>query len=1353
MKKFKFVILFYLFSVSSWAESPLFFESFLGVRGLPQNRINDIIQDKDGFIWFATLDGVYRFDGNHARYFELEIQHNFIEFPSPPTFGMFEDDLGRLWMGTVFGLVHLDKFSGEARLYQPVPNRPNPSNIIKSIKQDHKGFLWLGSENGLIKFDPKEEKFEFFYPTHTKRFPNVNFDGDGNIWGVLPDAVYQFDIESAQFQKIDVLGNDGVYNPTALYLDVKGKMFIKVKGEGIFQKKNGSNTGEFERLLLSDPLFDDIHHISASGNWLFLSSVKGLQKLDLPTGKVTTHHANLLKPGSLRNNSLSVSYPDSNGNLWLGSKFGGMKARLEENPFTTHQLLVSPREYIHRENLTQNIWVDKNGRVWLGSFGKGFCRYDPQTGKTEVVPLKPGSKQSGFPDNYSMTEDEEGNLWVGATGEPGLFKWDSLKNEFIWFPCEVKAYSISSDKKGKIWVSSYQDRIAVLDIKSGEYTYIPYDLNGPRIFFIHAANSGLVYISVGGVGLLQWDPSTEQFTHFHLYADLPQHRLGDLAILSIYEDREGVIWLGTAEGGLNKLNTKTGEIRFFSKKDGLANNRVNSILADGNGHLWMGTEKGLSKFDPVKESFVNYETSDGLPSDYFLERSAFYWDGILYFGNSQGLVNFRPEELKDKNHQYPVFLTEAKALQRILPLDKEEIHLSYQENFLSFEFTAINFDSPDKMQFMYQLEGVDSDWIYSGSRRFASYSELKPGQYTFKVKASQNNYFDEQQIAKMSIIILPPWWKTPLAYILYAVLAVSGLYIFRRQAVNRERLRHALAIKQVETEKMQELDHLKSRFFANISHEFRTPLTLILGPLEKLQRNSDPDDHHVFQVMKRNAKRLHLLINQLLDLSKIESGSMEMDLKPENITAFIKVLVISFSSLAESKKIKYIFNYPSRNPIAYFDGDKLEKIITNLLSNAFKFTPEGGEIQFSALIKHETQIPLPPWWDKVTERSGNLEWLEIVVEDKGTGIPSEMLPRIFDRFYQVETNEGLYNGGSGIGLALVKELVELYGGTIQVNSRLGQGCSFRVRLPVLTTGMEEMSLSKPSSQSVEELKIYLGDDFVEKKHIEGRLNGESEQPLVLVVEDNQDIRDFIKDSINAHYSVREAENGQQGLDMALHLIPDLVLSDLMMPGMDGISLCKTLKGDEKTAHIPIILLTAKASGESKMEGLQTGADDYITKPFEAEELLVRIKNLIDIRQKLKERFSQEILLQPMSKPIRSLDGKFLEKSLVIIEKYLDDPLFGVERFGREVGMSRMQLHRKIKGVTGYAPGDLIRLIRLKRSSELLENGAGNIAEVACMVGFQDPSHFAKCFYKQFGKTPSEFLITCSTKDPDLKGLL
>lgn len=703
------------------------------MRGLPQNRVNDIVQDKEGFVWFAMLDGVYRFDGNSARHFELENRHTSFEISSPPAFGLFVDELGRLWVGTLFGLVHLDRFSGEARLYQPVPNRPNPSNIIKSITQDHKGFLWLGSENGLIKFDPEEENFEFFYPDHTMRFPDANFDGDGNIWGVLPDAVYQFDIESAQFQKIDVLGNNGVYNPTALYLDEKGKMFIKVKGEGIFQKKIGSNTGEFERLLLSDPLFDDIYHICASENWLFLSSAKGLQKLDLPTGKVTTH-------------------------------------------------------------------------------------------------------------------------------------------------------------------------------------------------------------------------------------------------------------------------------------------------------------------------------------------------------------------------------------------------------------------------------------------------------------------------------------------------------------------------------------------------------------------------------------------------------------------------------------------YPSRNPIAYFDGDKLEKIITNLLSNAFKYTPEDGEIQFSALIKHDTQIPLPPWWDKVTEMSGNLEWLEIVVEDKGTGIPSEMLPRIFDRFYQVETNEGLYKGGSGIGLALVKELVELYGGTIQVNSRMGKGCSFRVRLPVFTTGMEEMSLFKISTQSVEEMKINPSDDFGEKGPINGRLDGESERPLVLVVEDNQDIRDFIRDSINVHYSVREAENGKQGLDMALHLIPDLVISDLMMPLMDGISLSKTLKEEEKTAHIPIILLTAKASGESKMKGLQTGADDYITKPFEAEELMVRVKNLIDNRQKLKERFSQEILLQPMSKPIRSLDGKFLEKSLVIIEKYMDDTLFGVERFSMEVGMSRMQLHRKIKGVTGYAPGDLIRLIRLKRSAELLESGAGNIAEVACMVGFQDPSHFAKCFYKQFGKTPSEFLASCSIKDPDLKGL-
>ena len=792
-------------------------------------------------------------------------------------------------------------------------------------------------------------------------------------------------------------------------------------------------------------------------------------------------------------------------------------------------------------------------------------------------------------------------------------------------------------------------------------------------------------------------------------------------------------WL--AEGGLNRLNPGTHVFTHFTTREGLPSNQVNSIVGDDRGNLWLGTDQGLCRFNIVTNICQNFVKSDGLPDNFFMTGSISRRNGNLFLGTMNGLVLFHPDSIKETVKTLPVYITSLKVREKLVSVSLDQnIELPHQENFLSFDFTAINYNSPEKTRYAYQLEGIDSDWVPCGSRRFASYTDLNPGSYAFRVKASIDNNVWNEAATTIKIVIHPPWWKTWWAYGLYTLLGVSLLFGMVQYSVSRERLRNDLRLQRLEAEKMHEVDHLKSRFFANISHEFRTPLTLILGPLDKLLSRETNQDKPLYQIMQRNAKRLLDLVNQLLDLSKLEAGNMRLENKPASIITFLKTIALTFTSLAESKQIQFRHKYPTEDSVLYFDADKLEKILTNLLSNAFKFTPTGGKITVSAFLSNGEGHALPQMSKKL---AGDLpSILEISVQDNGAGISNDQAQKIFERFYQTDTSATREHEGSGIGLALVRELVDLHGGEIAVESQPGVGACFTVRLPLVAADFEQLTIVENTGVAGEQSPPRFNDEAYQVDNLSAP---ETEgAPLILIVEDNADIRHFIRESLLPDYQVKEAADGLEGYRLAVETIPDLILSDLMMPKMDGVELCRKLKLENKTDHIPIIMLTAKAGSESKIEGLETGADDYIIKPFEAAELLARIKNLIEGRKKLRERFSREITLQPASIAITSMDEKLLQHVMQIMEEHMADSDFGVEAFCREAGMSRTQLHRKLKALTDQSTGDFIRIMRLKRAAELLTNHAGSIAEVAFMVGFNDPSYFTKCFQKQFGRTPSAF---------------
>jgi signal transduction histidine kinase/DNA-binding response OmpR family regulator len=647
----------------------------------------------------------------------------------------------------------------------------------------------------------------------------------------------------------------------------------------------------------------------------------------------------------------------------------------------------------------------------------------------------------------------------------------------------------------------------------------------------------------------------------------------------------------------------------------------------------------------------------------------------------------------------------------VSPRNPEIISLPNEQNQVSFEFDVVK-TGQNLLRYQYIFQEYRNDWSTASGKKPATYGNLHEGEYQFKIKAkSQEGAWSEPIVYKFTV--LPPWWRSWWAISSYSLVILSAVWLTRNQIVKRERLKNEIKLKRLEAEKYHELDALKSHFFANISHEFRTPLTLLLSPLEKrLSQANTPDEKAEFGIMHRNASRLLNLVNQLLDLSKLEAGSLKLKTVHGNLNTFIRSVSSQFSSMAQSRSIQ--FEVASMSQVdGWFDPDKLEKILVNLLSNAFKFTPSGGSIGISI--------------------SSDDKYATIIVSDSGMGIPPDKINNIFDRFYQVDDSNLREYEGSGIGLSLVKELIELHHGAITASSNPGEGSCFEIKFPLgnkhlSDTEISEVSELKPGSH------MRLSEPIAARKH-----TPDEEIPRVLIVEDNEDLRNYLLLSLRDKYNLIEASNGHQGLECAIREIPDLILSDLMMPKMDGLQLCVEIRRNEKTSHIPVILLTAKADQETKIDGLEIGADDYLAKPFNLPELTARIHNLIESRKKLRKLYTSSIILKPSDIKVNSLDDRFIKRVMDSIEEHLSDPTFSVEVLADEVAMSSVQVYRKLKAITGQTPNDLIRSIRLERAASLLIQQAGHVADVAYMVGFNNLSYFAKCFRDKFQKSPSEFL--------------
>ena len=1350
--------------------------------GLSQNAVSGLVQDHRGFMWFATKDGLNRYDGYQFVVFRHD-PFDSTSISDSETNIVFEDSRGRLWVGTRSG--GLNRFDRIHERFSVV--KAGPTHDITAIAEDTSGAIWVSSAGeGLFRLtvNGKDEVTVARF-VHSPADPSslsadrvnaVFVDRRGVLWvgtdagldrgepsgGTGVEFTHVTTQSKTPFALVDTV-------VTALSEDSQGRLWIgSVTGVSAVDTARTSVRHYYHRYRtyrygwgLAISIAED-----RSGK-LWVSTASELMRFDPSTGTFEYFRHDSQNPESVNSDIPTRVYRDRSDVIWVGTNgFGINTYDPKANRFQTFR---RPQNWPSRLSgfSVYTLFEDHSGTLWIDA---GLLyRWNRATGKFrsfETSSIRPND--FGNTGVWAIVEDPPGALWAAAytglfhyeiaTGRSRQYRYDAADSTGL---PEQAVYDVFRDRDGVIWAVTENFLVRLVDAERGRFERFPLkERPTTRVWIFPSTiqdSTGALWIG-SDQGLARFDPKTRTFRRYRHDPRQPASLSHD-AIRWIQPDpREPnrVLWIATAGGGLNRFDIEAETFTRFSERDGLPNDVVYAILPDSGGRLWLSTNKGLSRFDPTTRQFRNYDANDGLQSNEFNSGAAFRSrSGEMFFGGLYGFNYFRPETIRDNSHIPEVAITgfrrgnryetvrDSLTVLRTAISEADTLWLSYRDAVLTFEFAALEYSAPAKNRYAYRMLGFNDEWFESGAVRAATYTNLPPGHYTFQVRASNNDGVWNEQGASLVILIAPPWWRTWWAYALYAALALAGLYGARRYEMNRLRLKNRLEIEQLEAAQLRELDHARSRLFANVSHEFRTPLTLTMGPLDDLRAGLhgplSPAALEQVDLARRNAGRVLDLINEILALARAESGRETVHARRVDLGAFVGSVARTFVPLAERKAIAYDIQSPPDDVIVYADPDHLDRALSNLLSNAFKFTPDGGAVRVTVAS------------DESSAR--------ITVRDSGAGIPAADLALIFDRFHRARTAGA--QPGTGIGLALAKELIALHGGTIAVDSEEGFGSTFTITLrkgyahlspeqviedgPVIASASPhpgpppEFVAPASPMQDVPNVRA----DTEKVRH--GLSIPDSRFPIpdnddittVLVVDDNAEVRAYVARHLVPRYRVLQAVNGEEGIAMARQHLPDLVLSDVMMPVTDGFALCRALKSDPETAFLPVILLTARADAEDKLTGLTEQADDYLTKPFDVRELLARIANIIAMRRRLRDRFAgAPLTIHSAPVDVAPADRRFLDLVRAAIEAHLGDEQFTVERLASEVAQSRGNLHRRLRELIGESPSDLIRRMRLERAAAMLEAGAGGVGEVAYAVGFKSVAHFSNAFHELHGVRPS-----------------
>jgi ligand-binding sensor domain-containing protein/signal transduction histidine kinase/DNA-binding response OmpR family regulator len=1333
------------FSCGVYAQQPLIL-NHLGVEdGLSQSAVISIAQDKQGFMWFGTKDGLNKYNGNTFKVYRTsEREKDYI-------LALHASRNGDLWIGSKNGL----------RKYNPVTdsfidiNSVNDKyglqkgEAVNCIFESVEGKVWAGTQNGLYHFNPNQlNKIEKLLIRNEKvdfgEIYAIYQDTLKNIWAGGRYGLFRIKTTGNSYEIIKYKVSAGLNDITSITGDDKGNLWISRQNGGVvfFNSKQNSFKHYFFDAKNRNSLTDNNVRrviVDKKGE-VWMGTLKGLSVFDPQKNTFTSFKHNSGDAFSLNQNSIYDIYQDRQGSVWIGTYYGSINVAYSKNtPFKKYQATNSYNSI--SSNIVSAIIEDEKHNLWIGTEAEGLNYLDRETGKFTY--FKNGNQSLSSNLVKSIYKDKKGEIWVGLYGG-GLNLLNKNGKSFTHYRAQKNikgtlssdnVSAILEDKRGRFWVGTMGGGLNLFDRvtqKSIVYTDTnktnALSSNWVKVIF-EDSRQNLWIGTLNGLNLLEKGKEKFQW----ILQDSSKYGLKSNYINAITESSDGSIWIGTTHGGLGEFKPKNKQIKFYTTSDGLISNNINSIVEDHEHHLWLSTDKGISKFDRSKRIIRNYNRRDGLPGNEFNTNSSLITkSGEIFFGSLNGLISFNPALIEETDFFYPTIFTGLKLFNKTVSVNdgtnilqkdisySNELQLKYDQNTFSIEFAVLNFIKSDKNRYAYKLDNFDKDWIYT-SNPLVSYTNLPSGKYNLLVKSANNDGIWNSTPSTLFIQVYPPFWKTWWAYLSYILFFAFILYLIIKFFRERAKLERDLYYEHLENQRQQEFYQMKLDLFTNISHELRTPLTLIKGPLEKAIEllPKDLSAQSYLLSASKNAAKLMQLVNEFMDFRKAESGHLKLNLVADNLTDIAREVYGFFMFEAETRNISYVFEATENEILVNVERHQFEKVIFNLLSNAFKFVPDFGRIKLQIIVENEFAV--------------------ISVFDNGPGIPKENQPLLFNNFYQVASVKNLKNS-SGVGLALAKAITELHMGEIELHSDADNKIEdyqteFKVKLPLLDVKQDGLVVKQSEFKEIKEETIFINGHA--KADVE--LDGDLEKPIVLLVEDNNEVRDFIKKSIIDDYQVLVAADGKQGLKLAEQNIPDIIVSDVMMPEMDGLEFCKQIKSGEVTAHIPVILLTARGAHEHQVDGLETGADVYITKPFSTKLLLLNMHNLLASREAMRQKFSRQIILEPQNLEISSTDEKFLKKVMAIIDAKMEDPQFGVADLMIEAGISKNVLYRKLNALTGLSPGDFIKSIRLKRAAILFAQGKFSVADVTFSIGFNDPKYFGKEFKKHFGKSPSEYM--------------
>ena len=1347
MKKTFFYILFIFLCVQCFSQSSLYrLKNITTVNGLSQSSVIAIHQDLQGQMWFGTRDGLNRYDGSTITVFRNNPKDS-LSICNNDILSIEGDKSGNLWIGTYNGLNYYNPVSNVFKHFFHQNSATSLcNNTIWNIKEINNE-IWIATSGGLSIFNKKTQKFTSV---------SHNSKNDSSLPNNFVLSIYK--------TKNGVIWV-GTANGLCQLVSRKGNSFV-------FKQFYSSNN---ESLYVQDIKEDKF------GTMCIATKQHGLLKLDLKSNKLVSYSSNLSK-----SDVRSIDF-DKNGIAWVGTYEGMFTI---QNNGSVVKVYNNPDKKLSFGKI-KSVFTDKNGSVWIGSYYNGISFWDESNNNFTNINQNSGSSALSYDVVSSIASDSRsiyigtegggitvldsktgltstingvtvnnvkslylsnsGILWIGTFTE-GIAAYDTKSKRFVNELINPNLKSILKEsgvyvikrgrKEGILWIGTFGKGLIRYDINSKTYKVIGNDnfydnfLTNSRVRTLLIDKKDNLWIGTQSglnvINLNDFDNNTYQIKHYFFDNKL----LSGDDILSLYQDKSGKIWVGTKAKGLYVYNgSNFNKIKI--KKDDFEVTSIHSISEDDSGNLWMSSNFGIVKYNlKTKRNFI-YDQKEGLVSNEFNDNAFLkLGNNKFYYGGPSGITYFDTKKLPVNKYSPQVVLTDFKIANKSINVANENdileksiaftktLTLSYDKANFTINFAAPNFINSTNNQYSYRLVGLDNEWTTTSST-FATFTIQNSGTYTFEVKGANNDGVWNNTPTTLEIVVKPAPWKSWWAICIYLMLIWASLYGFVWIIKSKEKLRQELLLEYRESERRKEDNNAKLQFFTNISHEFRTPLTLILGPLQQilLNYNGTNEMYKKLLVIESSANHLLKLINRLMDFRKYETNQFTLEAAEGNIVKYVKEIFLSFTEYAKDGGYKYTFESSNDEIALYFDRLKLERVFYNLISNAFRYTPKGGEIMVR--IRKEKKEVI------------------IEVDDNGAGIAKEYEDKIFDLFFEIPTNyevQSNYNKGTGIGLSIVKNIVNLHKGSINVVNKPTNGVIFKV---VMKSGRKHLSDREiikdfKISDDVAQYQVQLENaQSIDQQDIND-IEVSEDKLTVLIVEDHKVLRSFMKNLLKKEYNVIVAENGEIGLKKALKFIPDLIVSDVIMPEMVGTELCAKIKENIKTSHIPVILLTSRSSLIYKIEGLESGADDYISKPFDLTEFKLRIKNLLASKQRLKTKFSSENSFTPSEIAVSSLDEQLLKKAFKVVEENISNEQFDIPFFCAELGVSRTMLFTKIKAWTNFTPNEFIHEIRMKRAAQLLEQNKINISQISYKVGFNNPKYFSKCFQKKFGETPSQY---------------